>query len=63
VERAAERERAAPERSADRSSRNERSDRGRGGRDRDHDGDENVVGFGRDVPAFLSKAPPVRSDD
>jgi superfamily II DNA/RNA helicase len=31
-------------------------------RDRD-DGDDGVVGFGRDVPAFLSKPPPPRSDD
>jgi superfamily II DNA/RNA helicase len=31
-------------------------------RDRDH-GDDGVVGFGRDVPAFLSKPPPPRSED
>jgi superfamily II DNA/RNA helicase len=31
-------------------------------RDRD-DADDGVVGFGRDVPAFLSKPPPPRSDD
>src|SRR5437899_387570 len=31
-------------------------------RDRD-DGDDGVVGFGRDVPAFLSKPPPPRSED
>ena len=40
------------------------SDRGgeRNPRDRD-DGDDGVVGFGRDVPAFLSKPPPPRADD
>jgi len=32
------------------------------GRERD-DGDDGVVGFGRDVPAFLSRPPPPRSDD
>ncbi|HLZ76402.1 DEAD/DEAH box helicase [Phenylobacterium sp.] len=37
----------------------ERNDRGR---DRD-DGDDGVVGFGRDVPAFLSRPPPPRSED
>jgi superfamily II DNA/RNA helicase len=31
-------------------------------RDRD-DGDDGVVGFGRDVPAFLSRPPPPRSED
>jgi superfamily II DNA/RNA helicase len=46
-------ERAQPDRPAP-----ERQPRGR---DRD-DGDDGVVGFGRDVPAFLSKPPP-RSDD
>jgi superfamily II DNA/RNA helicase len=42
-----------------------RQDRGppeRHQRDRD-DGDDGVVGFGRDVPAFLSKPPPPRSED
>jgi superfamily II DNA/RNA helicase len=37
-------------------------DRGRHSRDRD-DGDDGVVGFGHDVPAFLAKPPPARSDD
>ncbi|WP_372786541.1 DEAD/DEAH box helicase [Phenylobacterium sp.] len=35
----------------------ERHSRGR------DDGDDGVVGFGRDVPAFLSKPPPPRSED
>ena len=39
-------------------------DRGRDRQPRDRDdGDDGVVGFGRDVPAFLAKAPPPRSDD
>ena len=48
--------------------RNDRNDRGRNdrghdrGRDRD-DGDNGVVGFGSDVPAFLSRPPPPRSED
>ena len=41
--------------------RPERS-RDRQPRDRD-DGDDGVVGFGHDVPAFLAKPPPPRSDD
>ena len=54
-----ERARAAPERQADRP-----PERARGGRDRrDHDeADDGVVGFGRDVPAFLSRPPPPRSE-
>jgi len=47
-------ERPAPDRA--------QPDRRPHGRDRD-DGDDGVVGFGRDVPAFLSKPPPARSDD
>ena len=39
---------------------NRAGDRDRG-RDRD-DGDDGVVGFGRDVPAFLSRPPPPRSE-
>jgi superfamily II DNA/RNA helicase len=42
--------------------RHERAPPERRPRDRD-DGDDGVVGFGRDVPAFLSKPPPARSDD
>ena len=39
-------------------------DRGSERRPRDQDdGDNGVVGFGRDVPAFLSKPPPPRSED
>jgi superfamily II DNA/RNA helicase len=62
-------ERSQPERHrADRPDR-DRPDRGRNdrGRERDaHDrdgGDDGVVGFGRDVPAFLSRPPPPRSED
>jgi superfamily II DNA/RNA helicase len=43
-------------------SRQERPQPDRRPRDRD-DGDDGVVGFGRDVPAFLSKPPPPRSED
>jgi superfamily II DNA/RNA helicase len=39
-----------------------RADRNRQPRDRD-DADDGVVGFGRDVPAFLAKPPPSRSGD
>jgi superfamily II DNA/RNA helicase len=42
--------------------RPERAQPDRRPRDRD-DGDDGVVGFGRDVPAFLSKPPPPRSED
>jgi superfamily II DNA/RNA helicase len=56
-ERQAERQ---PERQAERQPDRSRGDRGR--RDRD-EGDDGVVGFGRDVPAFLSRPPPPRSDD
>jgi superfamily II DNA/RNA helicase len=42
--------------------RREHPDRSRAPRDRDAD-DDGVVGFGHDVPAFLAKRPPVRSDD
>jgi superfamily II DNA/RNA helicase len=42
--------------------RRDRPDRNRAPRDRD-DGDDGVVGFGHDVPAFLAKPPPARSDD
>jgi superfamily II DNA/RNA helicase len=67
-------ERPQPERHrADRPDRDrpdrDRPDRGRNdrGRERDaHDrdgGDDGVVGFGRDVPAFLSRPPPPRSED
>ncbi len=42
--------------------RRERPDRNRPSRDRDGD-DDGVVGFGHDVPAFLAKPPPARSDD
>jgi superfamily II DNA/RNA helicase len=42
--------------------RRDRPDRNRALRDRD-DGDDGVVGFGHDVPAFLAKRPPARSDD
>ncbi|HZZ31646.1 MAG TPA: DEAD/DEAH box helicase [Phenylobacterium sp.] len=59
-----ERSRAAPERQPERQAERQpdrsRGDRGR--RDRD-EGDDGVVGFGRDVPAFLSRPPPPRSDD
>jgi superfamily II DNA/RNA helicase len=62
-------ERPQPERHrADRPDR-DRPDRGRNdrGRERDahhrDDGDDGVVGFGRDVPAFLSRPPPPRSED
>ncbi|HXA39500.1 MAG TPA: DEAD/DEAH box helicase [Phenylobacterium sp.] len=55
-----ERSRAASERQPDRQPDRSRGDRGR--RDRD-EGDDGVVGFGRDVPAFLSRPPPPRSDD
>jgi superfamily II DNA/RNA helicase len=55
-----------PERGGDRGNDRGRNDRDRG-RDRDaHDrdgGDDGVVGFGRDVPAFLSRPPPSRSED
>jgi len=55
-----ERSRAASERQPERQPDRSRGDRGR--RDRD-EGDDGVVGFGRDVPAFLSRPPPPRSDD
>jgi superfamily II DNA/RNA helicase len=48
--------RAQPERQPDRA----RGERGRHDRD---DGDDGVVGFGHDVPAFLAKPPPPRSED
>jgi len=51
-----------PDRSKDRPARPERAPPERRPRDRD-DGDDGVVGFGRDVPAFLSRPPPPRSDD
>jgi len=38
-------------------------DRDRDRRGRDNDGDRAVVGFGNDIPAFLLRAPPVRSTD
>ncbi|RAK50883.1 DEAD/DEAH box helicase [Phenylobacterium deserti] len=38
-------------------------DRDRDRRGRDNDGDRVVVGFGNDIPAFLMRAPPVRSTD
>jgi len=42
----------------------DRPDRGRDRQPRDRDdGDDGVVGFGHDVPAFLAKAPPPRSED
>ena len=69
------RERPAPQRaSAPRTDRNDRNDRrrdppqardgrGRDVRDRDDEND-GVVGFGRDVPAFLTRAvPPPRAED
>ena len=47
--------------------RRERPDRDRPDRNRQprdpEDADDGVVGFGRDVPAFLAKPPPSRSDD
>jgi superfamily II DNA/RNA helicase len=54
-------ERSPPERSqAERGRQDRNPDR----RPRDHDdGDDGVVGFGRDVPAFLSRPPPPRSED
>jgi superfamily II DNA/RNA helicase len=67
-ERSPERERA-PRQSAERPPHErperDRNDRQRGGRERerDLDVDDGVVGFGHDVPAFLSKAPPPRIDD
>jgi superfamily II DNA/RNA helicase len=54
----AQQDRPQPERQPDRGP--DRNERGR--RDRD-DGDDGVVGFGRDVPAFLSRPPPPRSED
>jgi superfamily II DNA/RNA helicase len=62
-----ERQRALPERPLPARPQQDRprQDRGtpdRRPRDRD-DGDDGVVGFGRDVPAFLSKPPPPRSED
>ena len=48
--------RAQPDRQPDRA----RGERGRHDRD---DGDDGVVGFGHDVPAFLAKPPPPRSED
>jgi superfamily II DNA/RNA helicase len=42
--------------------RQERAQPDRRPRDGD-DGDDGVVGFGRDVPAFLSRPPPPRSED
>ena len=63
--------RERPERAA-RSERNDRAPerddrRGRGGereRERDHDRDgDRVVGFGRDVPAFLSRPTPPAAED
>ena len=52
-------ERPAPDRAQ--SDRAQPDRRPRGG-DRD-EGDDGVVGFGRDVPAFLSRPPPPRSED
>jgi superfamily II DNA/RNA helicase len=54
----------APRQQADRPQR-DRPDRNRNDRQpRDRDeGDEGVVGFGHDVPAFLSRPPPPRSED
>ncbi len=51
-------ERSSSERGAN--DRNDRNDRSRNDRD---GGDDGVVGFGRDVPAFLSRPPPPRSED
>jgi superfamily II DNA/RNA helicase len=51
------------ERPAREEPRRDRPDRNRAPRDRDRDDDDGVVGFGHDVPAFLAKPPPVRSDD
>jgi len=65
-ERRPERERGPRAQQAERPPRDEprreRPDRSRAPRDRDAD-DDGVVGFGHDVPAFLAKRPPVRSDD
>ena len=65
TERRPERDRA-PAQQADRSQRDrpsrDRSERSRGGRERDEGGDDGVVGFGQDVPAFLAKPPPARSE-
>ncbi|HEY8004728.1 MAG TPA: helicase-related protein, partial [Phenylobacterium sp.] len=61
-ERPERQERNRPPRSQD----HPRQDRGpserRPARDRD-EGDDGVMGFGRDVPAFLSRRPPPRSED
>jgi superfamily II DNA/RNA helicase len=55
--------RSAPEREERPArSRPERDERPGRGRDRDRD-DDRVVGFGGDTPAFLMRAPPVRSSD
>ncbi len=44
--------------------RRDRPDRSRDRQPRDRDdGDDGVVGFGHDVPAFLAKPPPPRTDD
>ena len=58
------RDRARQDRGDDTRSRQDRPapERQPGGRGRD-DADDGVVGFGRDVPAFLSRPPPPRSDD
>ncbi|HEY2358693.1 MAG TPA: DEAD/DEAH box helicase [Phenylobacterium sp.] len=58
------RDRARPDRGDDTRSRQDRPapERQPAGRNRD-DADDGVVGFGRDVPAFLSRPPPPRSDD
>ena len=56
--------RAPQERPAEGRQSQERQAERRPSRDRDRDdGDDGVVGFGRDVPAFLSKPPPPRAKD
>jgi superfamily II DNA/RNA helicase len=57
-----ERSRAAPERQPERRPDPPRGERGHRDRDRE-EADDGVVGFGRDVPAFLSRPPPPRSED
>jgi superfamily II DNA/RNA helicase len=56
-------ERAQPERARQDRPRQDRAASERHQRSRDDGDDDGVVGFGRDVPAFLSKPPPPRSED